>query len=163
LERQTFQGIGRELIFYFYYEYLIRIRLTFMDKDSTISLHTGSEMPVMGLGTWELTQDIAGAVALALALGYRLMDTSSDYGTQPGIGEGRKESNIDRKSLYIVTKVEEMDDAYERTKSNMQELGLDYVDLMLLHRPPPTGAGEELWEGLISAKKEGADTRYWSK
>ena len=126
-----------------------------MDKDSTILLHTGNEMPVMGLGTWELTQDTAGAVALALALGYRLMDTSSDYGTQPGIGEGRKESNIDRKSLYIVTKVEEMDDAYERTKSNMQELGLDYVDLMLLHRPPPTGAGEELWEGLIRAKKEG--------
>ena len=126
-----------------------------MNKHSTIPLHTGNEMPVMGLGTWQLTHDTPAAIAYALELGYLLIDTSSDYGTQPGIGEGIKKRKIDRERLYITTKVEETDDAYERTKSNLQELGLDYVDLMLIHRPPPTGAGEALWEGLIRAKKEG--------
>lgn len=126
-----------------------------MDKNSTRRLHTGSEMPVIGLGTWQLTDDTAGAVASALEVGYRLIDTSSDYGTQPGVGKGIKKSSIDRESIYLVTKVEEEDDSYERTKSNLEELKLEYVNLMLIHRPPPRGAGEELWEGLIRAKKEG--------
>lgn len=93
-------------------------------------------------------------VAFAIDKGYRLIDTSSDYGSQPGVGEGIKKSGMNREELYITTKVEEMDDAYERTKSNLQELGLEYIDLMLIHRPPPTGAGEKLWEGLIKAKNE---------
>ena len=112
-------------------------------------------MPILGLGTWQLTNDTVDTVAYALELGYRLIDTSSDYGTQPGIGEAMKNSTIDRASIYVVTKVEETDDAYERTKADLKELNLEYVDLMLIHRPPPTGAGEELWEGLIRAKKEG--------
>ena len=125
------------------------------NKDSTITLLTGNTMPIFGLGTWQLTNDTAGTVLYALELGYRLIDTSSDYETQSGIGEAIKNSKIDRKSIYVVTKVEETDDAYERTKANLKELNLEYVDLMLIHRPPPTGAGEELWEGLIRAKKEG--------
>jgi 2,5-diketo-D-gluconate reductase A len=53
-------------------------------------------MPILGLGTWQLTNDTADTVAFALELGYRLIDTSSDYGTQPGIGEAIKRTNIDR-------------------------------------------------------------------
>jgi 2,5-diketo-D-gluconate reductase A len=127
----------------------------FMDKDSKLQLHTGSRMPVFGLGTWELTNDTAGSVLYALELGYRLIDTSSDYGTQPGIGEAIKKSNIDRENIYVITKAEETDDAYARTKSNLHELGLEYVDLMLVHRPPAAGVGEQLWADLIRAKEEG--------
>ncbi|MBE0429323.1 MAG: aldo/keto reductase [Thermoleophilia bacterium] len=112
-------------------------------------------MPVFGLGTWQLTRDTAGTVAYALKLGYPMIDTSSDYGTQPGIGRAIKKSGVGRGSIYIVTKVEETDDAYARTKSNLRELGLEYVDLMLIHRPPFTAAGQELWDGLIQAKHEG--------
>ncbi|MCL5291465.1 MAG: aldo/keto reductase [Actinobacteria bacterium] len=112
-------------------------------------------MPIMGLGTWQLTLETAETVLYAVNLGYRLIDTSSDYGTQPGIGEAIRKASIDREALYITTKVEETDDSYERTKSNLDELGLSYIDLMLIHRPPATGAGEELWEGLIKAKNEG--------
>lgn len=126
-----------------------------MNKDSTVTLRTGNKMPVFGLGTWQLTEDTDGSVLYALELGYRLIDTSSDYKTQPGIGEAIKNSKISRQSIYVTTKVEETDDAYKRTKSNLQELGLDYVDLILIHRPPPIGADEDLWEGLIRAKKEG--------
>lgn len=126
-----------------------------MDKNATKQLHTGNTIPVFGLGTWQLTHDTADIIAYALELGYPMIDTSSDYGTQPGIGEGIKKSKLVRDSLYIVTKVEETDDAYERTKSNLEELGLAYVDLMLIHRPPEKGAGEALWEGLIQAKDDG--------
>lgn len=126
-----------------------------MNKDSTVTLRTGNAMPVMGLGTWQLTNDTAGTVEYALKLGYRLIDTSSDYGTQPGIGEAIKNSKINREDIYITTKIEEADDAYTRTVSNLEELDLKYADLMLIHRPSPAGAGVDLWEGLIRAKKEG--------
>lgn len=126
-----------------------------MNKDATLILNSGNTIPILGLGTWQLTDDTSGTISYALRLGYKLIDTSSDYGTHHGIGEGIKASGIDRKDFYLVTKVEETDDAYARSKSNLQELDLKYVDLMLIHRPPPTGAGEELWEGLIQAKNDG--------
>lgn len=126
-----------------------------MNAKTTVTLRTGNEMPVMGLGTWQLTYRTAETISAALELGYRLIDTSGDYGTQPGIGEGLDRSNIDRSKVYVVTKVEETDDAYDATAKNLHELGLDQVDLMLIHRPPPSGAGEDLWQGLIRAKNEG--------
>lgn len=125
-----------------------------MDKNATLKLHTGNSIPVLGLGTWQIMGDTADTIAYALDQGYRQIDTSSDYGSQEGVGEGIKKSKIDREELFISTKVEEEDDAYERTKSNLKELELEYVDLMLVHRPPPSGAGEKLWEGLIRAKEE---------
>lgn len=126
-----------------------------MDRLSTIQLRTNNEMPVMGLGTWELTKDTAETVEHAIKVGYRHIDTSSDYRTQPGIAKAIKRSGIDRDELYITTKVEQTDDSYARTKSNLKELDLDYIDLMLIHRPPYRGAGEELWEGLIRARDQG--------
>jgi len=126
-----------------------------MDKESTIKLHTGRKMPVFGLGTWLLKKDTANTIDYALEIGYRMIDTSGDYGTQPGIGKGFKKSGIKRQDIYLVTKVEETDNAYDATKANLQELKFDYADLMLIHRPPSSGAGENLWEGLIRAKKEG--------
>lgn len=126
-----------------------------MDPATTLTLHTGNRMPVLGLGTWELTQDTPGTIAAAVELGYRLFDTSGDYGTQPGLGEGLRRSEIERGSIYLTTKVEETDDAYEATRRDLDELQMDYADLMLIHRPPPSGAGEALWRGLIRAREEG--------
>jgi diketogulonate reductase-like aldo/keto reductase len=126
-----------------------------MDPQTTVTLHSGSQMPVLGLGTWELTKDTAETVKEALRLGYRMIDTSGDYGTQPGIGEALKQSGLAREQIYLVTKVEETDNAYEATRKNLSELQVDYANLMLIHRPPETGAGEELWHGLIRAKNEG--------
>lgn len=126
-----------------------------MDIRSTVSLLSGQEMPVLGLGTWELTNDTAGTVVQALELGYRMIDTSGDYGTQPGIKEGMRRSEVGRDQIFLVTKVEEDEDAYEATGRNLRELGTEYADLMLIHRPPPHGAGIGLWEGLIRAEEEG--------
>jgi 2,5-diketo-D-gluconate reductase A len=126
-----------------------------MDHTTRIELNSGNEIPVIGLGTWQLTNDTAIAISNAIKIGYRMIDTSSDYGTQKGIAEGIKQSGINRKELYLVTKVEENDDSYKRTFSNLKELSTDYVDLMLVHRPPKTGAGESLWSGLIQARDDG--------
>jgi diketogulonate reductase-like aldo/keto reductase len=132
-----------------------RTTLVGMDRNSTIKLSSGREMPVLGLGTWQLKVDTAGSVEQALQMGYRMIDTSGDYGTQPGVGEGIRRSGVARDQIFLVTKVEEDDDAYETTKKNLDELGLDYADLMLIHRPPRHGAGEDLWAGLIRARNEG--------
>lgn len=126
-----------------------------MDKNSTLPLRTGNRIPVIGLGTWQLTDDTAGTIAHALELGYPMIDTSGDYGTQPGIGEGVRRWGGERADIYIVTKVEETDDSYDKTKRDLDELGFDYADMMLIHRPPRSGAGEKLWEGLIRAREDG--------
>jgi len=122
---------------------------------STIRLRSGNAMPVLGLGTWQLDDDTAGTVAAAVGAGYRMIDTSGDYGTQPGIAKGIAGSGVERGALYLVTKVEETDDAYAATRKNLRELRQDYADLMLIHRPPADGAGETLWQGLIRARDEG--------
>jgi diketogulonate reductase-like aldo/keto reductase len=126
-----------------------------MKPQSTVTLRSGHKMPVIGLGTWELTKRTAATIARALDLGYPMIDTSGDYGTQPGIGEGIRREEAERDQIYVVTKVEETDDAYEATRKNLRELGLDYADLVLIHRPPDTGVGETLWEGLMRARDEG--------
>jgi len=126
-----------------------------MDANTTLPLHTGRAMPALGLGTWQLTSETAGTIAAALALGYRLVDTAADYGTHSGIGEGLERSGLDRAELFLVAKIEEDDDPLDATRRYLREIGVTYADLMLIHRPPPSGAGEALWEGLIEARREG--------
>lgn len=126
-----------------------------MDATTTHMLASGNRMPLLGIGTWQLTIDAAGTIAQALVLGYRMIDTSGDYGTQPGIGEGMRRSGLSRDAVYIVTKVEETDDAYAAVGKNLHELGIEYADLILIHRPPAQGVGEDLWAGLVRARQEG--------
>lgn len=126
-----------------------------MDRTTTLRLHTGREMPVLGLGTWELTRDTAETVAEAIRLGYRMIDTADDYGSQPGIGEALRNPDVDRDKIYLVAKVEEDENAYESTRRSLDEMGLERADLMLIHRPPESGVGADLWEGLVRARDEG--------
>lgn len=126
-----------------------------MYTGTTIKLRTGHEMPAIGLGTWQLDYDTAGTVEDALGLGYRMIDTSGDYGTQPGIRDGIRNSNIDRNDIFVVTKVEEYENPPRSIRRSLEELGLDFVDMAMLHRPPRFGAGVELWDGLIEVKKDG--------
>ncbi len=126
-----------------------------LNKMDTLRLNSGNTIPVMGLGTWILEIDTAETVLYAIQQGYRLIDTSSDYGTQPGIGKAIQKTDVPRDNLYIVTKVEETDEAFTATEKYIQEMNLEYANLMLIHRPPVTGAGIDLWKGLIKAKEEG--------
>lgn len=126
-----------------------------MDRTSTVTLLTGRRMPVLGLGTWELTRDTAGTILHALDLGYRMIDTAVDYGSQEGIGQALSRTEVPREEIYLVHKVEEDDDAYDATRRYLDATGVDYADLMLIHRPPEDGVGEALWEGLVRARDEG--------
>lgn len=121
---------------------------------STVRLLTGTRMPVLGLGTWQLRHHTAETVRQALTMGYRLMDTSGDYHTQRGIGEALRDSGIARDQIFVVTKIEQTDDAYDATRRNLAELKLDHADLVLIHRPPESGVGEVLWQELRRAKRD---------
>src|SRR5215207_9393702 len=118
-----------------------------LNPESTISLRSGNQMPLLGLGSWMLTTHTAEAVQHALELGYRMIDTSADYLTQPGIGRALRRSAVPRDEIFVVMKVEENEDGYQATVKNLEELKLAYADLVLIHRPPPEGAGEDIWRG----------------
>jgi 2,5-diketo-D-gluconate reductase A len=126
-----------------------------MQNMPTTPLRSGRRMPAIGLGTWELTEGTAEAVRDALRVGYRMIDTSGDYGTQRGIGKALRAGGTDRDSVFIVTKIEEDEDAYAAVQRNLAELGIDYADLVLIHRPPPRGVGMRLWQGLVRAANDG--------
>jgi len=126
-----------------------------LTAQSRITLLSGNAMPLMGLGTWELTNDTAGTVARALELGYALIDTACDYGSQAGIGEALRRPGIRRETVYLVAKVEEDDDPVPAARRYLGEMGVAYADLLLLHRPPADGVGEALWKGLADARSKG--------
>lgn len=125
-----------------------------LSSTSTVPLRSGRAMPVIGLGTWQLVEDTADTVSYALDIGYAMIDTACDYGSQAGIGEAL-ERRKRREDVYVVAKVEEDDDAYLATRKYLDEMKLDHADLMLIHRPPPDGVGEQLWQGLVRAREEG--------
>ena len=124
-----------------------------MKNGHSVVLQSGRRMPALGLGTWQLTKDTADSVARALQFGYSMIDTSGDYGTQPGVGEALRDA--DGEPVFIVTKVEENEDAYAAARRNVEELRLERADLILIHRPPERGVGSELWRGLVKAKNDG--------
>src|SRR3954471_17712431 len=92
---------------------------------SNLPLLSGRQMPVLGLGTWQLKHQTSDSIAQALEAGYRLIDTSGDYHTQRGIGDALRASGYPRDAVFIQTKVEETGDAYEAVRANLAELRLD--------------------------------------
>jgi 2,5-diketo-D-gluconate reductase A len=127
-----------------------------MATEGKVTLATGTEMPALGLGTWQLSgRGATDGVLHALELGYRLLDTATDYGSDPHIRDALRQSDLDREELFLEHKVEEDEDAYEATRDRCERLGVEALDLCLIHRPPPEGSGELLWEGLIRARDEG--------
>jgi methylglyoxal/glyoxal reductase len=126
----------------------------------TTTLNNGVEMPYLGLGTWQSNEgpEVVNAVHYALDCGYRLIDTASFYQNEKGIGEALKEHDIDRKELFITTKVWNTDQGYDETlKAFDQSLNLlqtDYLDLYLVHWPV-TGKYLETWKALEKLYADG--------
>lgn len=106
-----------------------------------IKLNDGYSIPQVGLGTWPLDDDQAAtAVVQALEAGYRHIDTAVKYGNERGVGNGIRASGVDREELFITTKVDgqfQGDRAVEGLDDALKRLGLDYVDLFLIHWPLP--------------------------
>ncbi|MFF1252098.1 aldo/keto reductase [Pseudarthrobacter sp. NPDC058329] len=107
-----------------------------------IKLNDGYSIPQVGLGTWPLDDDqVATAVVQALEAGYRHIDTAVKYGNEQGVGNGLRASGVDRDEVFITTKVDGQfqgnDRAVEGLEGALKRLGLDYVDLLLIHWPLP--------------------------
>ena len=126
-----------------------------LSSQSMHVLPSGNRMPLLGLGTWQLNSHTVDSVVSALGLGFRMLDTATDYHTQRGVGDAIKACGIDRDSMYLISKVEPHEDAYAATLKSLAQLKLNYVDLVLIQRPPNDGAGELAWQGLRRAKREG--------
>ena len=106
----------------------------------TVLLNNGVSMPVLGFGTYSLRGDLCTeSVTDAIDAGYRLLDTAKVYQNEEAVGAGIRKSGIDRKSLFITSKIWVDDSGYEKAKLAFQEtldkLQLEYLDLYLIHRP----------------------------
>lgn len=135
-----------------------------LNINTKIKLNNGVEMPLFGLGTWETTEGepIINAVRLAISNGYRHIDTARIYGNEKGVGKGLKlaleDQGIRREDIFITTKLWINSFKYEKALKafdrSLTKLGLDYVDLYLLHWPEPTYR-QEAWKALEFILKEG--------
>lgn len=108
----------------------------------TVTLNNGVKIPQLGFGVWQIPdEEVVNAVAKALEVGYRSIDTAMIYGNERGVGEAIANSNIPREELFITTKVWNADQGYDNTlkafDTSLEKLGLDYVDLYLIHWPTP--------------------------
>lgn len=103
-----------------------------------LKLNNGIAMPVLGFGTFMLTGEICEeAVAAAIKAGYRMLDTAEAYGNEAAVGNGIVKSEIDRKELFLVTKVnyKSYEKVIETVEQSLENLQTDYIDLLLLHWP----------------------------
>lgn len=130
---------------------------TIFDK---VVLHNGVEIPALGLGVYKVEEgsQIDETIKNALHIGYRLIDTASFYMNEEGVGRAIRASGIPREELFITTKVWNADQGYESTlkayETSMEKLGLDYLDLYLVHWPVK-GKYIETWRALEKLYKEG--------
>ncbi|MGV2942455.1 aldo/keto reductase [Mesobacillus sp. LC4] len=126
----------------------------------TTTLHNGVKMPWFGLGVFKVQEgtEVVESVKAALKNGYKSIDTAAVYGNEEGVGQAIKEAGVSREELFITTKVWNADQGYETTlqafETSMDKLGLDYLDLYLIHWPV-AGKYKETWKALEKLYKDG--------
>ena len=129
---------------------------------STTTLHNGVKMPWFGLGVFKMKEgeEAVSSVKEAIEAGYRSIDTAAIYGNEEGVGQAIKEASVPREELFITTKVWNSNQGYDTTlaafEESMTKLGLDYLDLYLIHWPMPAkGKYKETWKALEKLYKDG--------
>ncbi|WP_278265280.1 aldo/keto reductase [Nocardia sp. AG03] len=141
--------------------------MTILTESYTLS--NGVEIPKLGLGTWFIDDDkAADAVVAAIEIGYRNIDTAQAYGNERGVGDGIRGSGIARGDLFVSTKlaaeIKDYDRAVAAIDTSLETLGLDHIDLMLIHSPQPwrdfrggdyAEGNREAWHALENAYTTG--------
>ncbi len=125
--------------------------------DSTLQLNDGAHMPRLGLGVYQMAH-CKDAVLHALNSGYRYIDTAALYGNEADVGRAVRESARPRGEVFVATKLWNADQGFERAvkagEASLGKLGLDYIDLYLIHWPEPGKRGDS-WRALIELRKRG--------
>jgi len=125
------------------------------------TLNDGTRFPAIGLGTWPLGDaEAERAVTAALGLGYRLVDTATNYRNEAGVGLGIARAGVPREEIVVTTKLPGRHHGYEETLASFEEsrrrLGLDYVDLYLIHWPlPRVDKYVDSWRAMIKLREDG--------
>ena len=128
--------------------------------EHVIHLNDGREMPVLGLGVYKATEDeeLKQAISSAVSWGYRLIDTASFYKNEEGVGKGIQALDIPREDLFVTTKIwntaQRIGDIEDSFNRSLERLGLDYVDLYLIHWPVP-GCFGNTWKAMEKLREEG--------
>lgn len=129
-----------------------------MANSLRIILNDGVVMPLFGLGLYDVTKNTAATVKTAVENGYRLFDTASYYENEKEVGKALRTSGLDRKDYFVVTKLWISEHGYEKTKAafktSLEKLGLDYIDLYLIHSPSG-GKIVETWKAMNEFKNAG--------
>jgi 2,5-diketo-D-gluconate reductase A len=126
-----------------------------------LTLNDGNKIPQLGLGTWQTPEaEAAEAVRLALLAGYRQIDTAAIYENEAGVGKGIAAAALPREQVFVTTKVWNSEHGFDATlraaEASLKRLGLDFVDLYLIHWPAPRqNLYLETWRALIRLKEEG--------
>jgi 2,5-diketo-D-gluconate reductase A len=127
----------------------------------SIALNDENTMPVLGLGVAGLSEDeTERVVSEALQVGCRLIDTAAAYGNEPAVGRAIRASGIPRAEIFVTSKLKTADQGFSVSPAactiSLEQLGLDYVDLYLVHWPAPSvGKYVDAWGGLIQSRGEG--------
>jgi 2,5-diketo-D-gluconate reductase A len=126
--------------------------------DIRTKLAGGTEIPLVGFGTWQLEGDSAReSVSWALDAGYRHIDTATGYGNEKQVGRAIAESDVSRDDLFVTTKMPPENVGRERAtlEQSLADLATDRVDLWLIHWPPNDSAGVSSWREFVRAREEG--------
>jgi diketogulonate reductase-like aldo/keto reductase len=129
-----------------------------MSDERTVKLTGGVEMPLIGLGTWQIHGRRGyDAVRLALDAGYRHIDSATMYGNEAEVGRAVRDSGLAREDVFITTKLPADRAGRERDTiaASLRALGLEYVDLWLVHWPPRGQARPETWREFLAVRDEG--------
>lgn len=130
-----------------------------MILQETFTLANSVAIPKLGLGTWRIDDEaVRQVVRNAIEIGYRHIDTAQAYGNERGVGEAVRGSGVPRDELFVTTKLaaesKNFTDARERIDGSLKALGIDHIDLMLIHSPQPWAEfreGEHFFEGNLEA------------
>ena len=123
---------------------------------TTAALPAGGQLPLLGFGTWRLEGDTArSCVEEALSAGYRHLDTATIYGNETEVGQGLQASGLPRDEVFVTTKCppDKASEARDVLEQSLSMLGLDAVDLWLVHWPPSDPVA--MWEVFVQAQRDG--------